>query len=281
MSTLAADPYYFNTSRHLDKAEFVEKDVESIKLFLGKSEVEIFNASKAYIGREEHLFLFTSAMRFWRNAIEVQLTSQSTNLSTLVTVFCAESLLGAQITGNSDRFRNFILNYLSRNEKIELLSGYCFGTPYQMGRGRFRKKHLCHRAVIRSFTGNYTNRSYCSSGEAPICGCRDWLNQASDKKINHYLNMLGTHFYWMRNSVVHDAGYVQFTSMPFESEGLGMIVPTMLDAYSNNSRKQYTSYDTDIALSRFHEMMKNAAWRCFESGSKVRFYKQVKPLERL
>jgi hypothetical protein len=36
----------------------------------------------------------------------------------------------------------------------------------------------------------------------------------------------------MRNLVVHDAVFVQFTSMPFEHGYLGQIVPTTADAFS-------------------------------------------------
>lgn len=281
MNTLAADPYYFNHSKHLDKADFIKRDVEQLVGFFGKSEQEVFEASKSYISREEHLYLFICAIKFWRNAVEVQLTDKSTNLSTLVTVFSTEAILGNQIKGNSDRFRNFILNFLSREEKVELLSGYTFGRPYAIGEGRFRKKHLCYRAAILSDSGKYYDREYCTSGEHPLCVCRDWLNQTDLRKIDRYLNIFGSYFYKMRSSVVHDAGFVQFTSMPFYEEGFGDIVPTTADAFSDNKHKQYTSYDTDITVYRFHEIMKEAAWRCFSNGSKIRFYKAVSTLKRL
>ena len=281
MSMLAADLYYFNSSKHFDKASFIRKDVEQLVGFFSKSEEEIFEASKSYIGREEHLYLFVSAIKFWRNAIDVQLTDRSTNLSTLVMVFSTEAILGNQIKGNGDRFRNFILNFLSKEEKIELVSGYTFGRPYAIGEGGFRKKHLCYRAAILSDLGRYYDRKYCTSGELPLCICRDWLDQASLRKVNYYLNIFGSYFYKMRNSVVHDAGFVQFTSMPFYEEGLGDIIPTMVDAFSDHKHKQYTSYDTDITINRFHEIMKEAAWRCFSTGSKIRLYKAVPMLKRL
>lgn len=278
MPLLATDPYYFNTSRYLDKPAHVRRDVDCIMSFLGKNESQIFDASKQYISREEHLFLFISALKFWQHSIEVQLTSNSTNLSTLVTIFCAESILGNQINSNSARLRNFLLNYLSREEKIELLSSYAFGSAHEFGQGGPRKKHLCHRAVIRDKIGRYHNQTYCSMS---LCGCEEWLRNAPVAKINRYLNMLGTYLYNMRNSVVHDAGFVQFTSMPFHDDDLGEVIPLTADSFSNHSTKKYTSYETEISVNRFHEIMKNAAWRCFESGSRARIYKKVKLLERL
>lgn len=278
---LAADPYYFNNSKYFDKVDFVRRDAERIMEFFGKTDEEVYDASKSYIGREENLYLFITSIKFWHNSINVQLTEASTNLSSLVAIFCAESILGNQIKGNSDRFRNFLLNYLSRDEKIELLSGYTFGMPHGLGQGRFRKKHLCHRAVVLTEEGRMYNREFCSSGEHPICGCRDWLNNANNIKVNHYTNMLGTFFYSMRNSVVHDAGFVQFTSMPYIDDEIGEIIPTTADAFSDHKHKTYTSYDTDITVHRFHQIMKNAAWRCFSTGSKVKQYKKTPLLVRL
>ena len=277
----AADPYYFNNSKHFDKQDFINKDVQQIIHFFGKTENQIYDASKSYIGREERLFNFISSIKFWRNAIEVQLTEKSTNLSTLVALFVTEAIVGDQVDKNGDRFRSFIHSYLTKEQKIELLSGYTFGQPYLVGLGGPRKKHLCHRAVILSGTGKYTNRSFCSSGPVPICGCRDWLNGQPETKINRYLNMFATYFYRMRNSVVHDAGFVMFTSMPFEDKDIGTVVPTTADAFSNNSLKTYTSYDTDVTVQRFQEIMKDAAWRCFENGSTVKKIKQAELLKRL
>jgi len=280
-AVLAADPYYFNNSKFFEKADFIRRDAGRLMEFFDKSQEEVYETSKSYIGREENLYLFITSIKFWQNAVNVQLTDESTNLSSLVTIFCAESMLGNQIAGNSDRFRNFLLNYLNRDEKIELLSGYTFGMPRGFGQGRLRKKHLCHGAVVLTESGSRYNREYCSSGEHPLCECRNWLINTSDEKVNRYTNMLGTFFYNMRNAVVHDAGYVRFTSMPYIDDEIGEIIPTTADAFSNHEQKTYTSYDTDITVQRFHEIMRKAAWRCFKVGSKIKEYKKVQLLKRL
>lgn len=284
MSYFAADPYSFNQSKRFkpDKEIYIERDAKQLRRFLGLSLSSIRTHSELYIGREKYLFRYLLAMKFWENALKSQLKQNSSNLATLVSIFAIEgAITGYSIIDNQTRWRSFLIECLSRDEKIELLSRYTFGTPKTTGQGTLRRKHLMYRAAAKHPIHGPYSRQYCSTATNPICACRDWLNQASDAKIDRYLSQLGTLLYRMRNAICHEGTYIAFTSTPFFVEDLGMVLPMVSDTFSFQRGEVFTSYETEISTKDFIEILKSGARRLYKRGSILTARPEVPLLKRL
>lgn len=284
MKKLAVDPYSFNTSSFFNKEEEVDRNVSTLIWLFNKSENQIFNTSKSYEGRELFLFRFIISSKFYENAMKYQLTKNSTNLSSLIAIFAIEGWVTAKHKiNNCDRLVSFLTDCLSVEDKIRLLSGYTFGVQSGLMSGKPRSKHLVYRAAILDPDLKQYQGSYCSTGDNPICACKEWLNKTSTTKINKYIKILGVYLYQMRNAVCHEGSYTGFVVIP-EKGVSGFEIPTTLVDTITKTRQNadnFISYSTSVTKQDLHYIIRNGAWNLFGKGSNVRTYKNPKLFKRL
>jgi hypothetical protein len=233
--------------------------------FLGMDPRTVFEASKKYANREADLFRFIFSIRFLVHALENELKERATTLKVVSLIFTVEGIAPSSLLPNRVRLKRFLVLYLSRQEKITLLTGFTFTGGHALGQHSASRRHLMFDGIPK---GNaFLRTTDCSTCAHTVCSCRGWLAAQPVDVIDDYTEKLGDKLYDMRNAVAHDAVPVFFASSEEQRpKDAATWSITLVDAFTRDRRASFITYQSGLLVEDFISILRNGLWRCFEDG---------------
>ena len=191
------------------------------------------------------------------------------NPEPLSSLFFLEALVASKKDAKAQKLKTLFRMHASQEEKIELVDNFCFSKHYQFGNQREEVRHVLYADFEQDTVWKNLNMpdpnsfvQYCSAGgRAPICFCRDWLNE-HQSKIDRFLDEVVGKLYEMRCAVVHESFPVLFVSDYSKQEKKMGINSTLVDVYPvGKNLDEFCSYESSINGERFNEITRNVAKR--------------------
>jgi hypothetical protein len=268
---MSIDPYsYVKDSKR--RLEFNKIAHDFLETFFDKNKGEV---EKAWDNFDSDIELrrFIGALRFWDRLTEHELKPEATTLTVLVMLSTIEGFV--PLERNNERITNFFENYFSPEDQIKLLASFTFSKPYRLGESQTKQppRHLMYKRAPKN---GYDASEYgCSTGDdaASLCSCVNWLRKQEEVTQRQYTATLARRLYGMRNSVVHDAKYVQFVHTEKQPSDVAFWGMTLVDIYSfgrtPGKEPNHVVYETGLSKDELATLFKAALWRYFQSPSVV------------
>ncbi|MFA6082520.1 MAG: hypothetical protein WC773_03875 [Patescibacteria group bacterium] len=284
----AIDPVKHKTGvTQQERLNHSKKCSKLLQTIFGKTQQEIFEASKSYINRHKDLLSFFFALSFWQGVTQNELSEKARTIPLLASIITSEAISPrsagkfspGKIKGQSikryrnskpARFTRFMIECLSETDKRLLLKGYQFAKPGIFPLERRTTRHLVYNSLIRK--NRHYAEKYCFSninGTGASCCCINYIDSINIASLNKFLIKLSKNFYQMRCSIVHDAypvGFCHLDTRPQDVASWGM---TLVDTYQitgQGGSSLLVQYESEFHRDQLQKMFIDAYWNAFKKG---------------